>query len=115
MTRDFERELVLLFRAGTVENLDRVDHGEDFQRGGALRMRYVDRLAIGIDKRKSRVELVAKRMVRNQEPAGIVDHPTQFLEPVDSADVALESKRADMPQVGCYLHPAQKDHPFAAA
>ena len=68
--RDLERQQVFIFAAGAVERFDRVDQLENFLSGRALgRALYPDRLAVGIDERKARVEPVAERMVCDQNSA----------------------------------------------
>src|SRR5208282_4220645 len=88
--RDLEREPVFLFGAGAVEDFDRVDRAEDFELRRVLGMLRVDRFRVGIDEREARVELVAERMVRDQDSARVVGHAPELGELVDSADVALE-------------------------
>src|SRR6266851_9195642 len=45
---DLEREKILLFRAGAVERLDRVDHAKNLEPGGAIGMRRIDRLVVRV-------------------------------------------------------------------
>src|SRR5258708_37501394 len=99
MTRDFQREHVLVLSTGAVEHFDRVDHFENFELGGALGISRIDWLGVGIDEREARVELVSKRMIRDQNSALQIHDSPQFGELVDSADVTLEPERADMPHV----------------
>src|ERR1700682_5734099 len=100
MPRDLECEDVLVLAAGAVEHFDRIDHLEDFELGGAVGIARIDWLGVGIDKREARVELVAKRMIRDQNPAFEVHDSPEFGELVDSADITLEPERADMAHVG---------------
>src|SRR5271156_2262407 len=99
VTGDFEREQILVLAACAVEYFDRVDELEDFQLCRAVRIGRIDRLGVGIDERKARVELVAERMIRDQYPAFEIDHAPQFGQLVDSTDVALEPERADVAHV----------------
>ena len=110
MTRDFQREHVFVLAAGAVEHFDRIDQLEDSQLGRAVRVGWIDRLRVRVDKRKARVEFVAERMIRDQDPAFQIDHAPQFRQLVDSPDVPLEPERADVTHVGRHFHPAQKDH-----
>src|ERR1035437_4814429 len=96
MTRDLEREQILVLTARAVEHFDRIDHLEDFELGRAVRISWIDRLGIRVDERKARVEFVAERMIRDQYPALEVHHAPQFGELVDSSDVPIEPERADI-------------------
>src|SRR5579864_3310131 len=73
-------------------------------------MRRVDRLVVLVDEGEARVELVAKRMVRDHDAAEAVDHLAQFAQLVDAADVLVQAEDADVAHLGGHFHPAQAEH-----
>src|SRR5215469_2633105 len=115
MPRHPQREHILLLGAGAVQHLDRVDELEDCELGGAVGAVGIDRLAVRIDEGKARVELVAKRMVGDQDSARRIHHLAQLRELVDSTHVAIEAEHPDVPHVGGHLHAAQEHYPRLAA
>ena len=98
MTRDFQREHILVLAACSVEHFDRIDELEDSELGRAVRIRWIDRLRIRVDKRKARVEFVAERVIRDEDPAFEIDYAPQFRQLVDPAECESEPATSAIPR-----------------
>src|SRR6266853_3631347 len=89
--RYLQRKNILFFRTSAVQNFERVNKLKNLQCRCAIGMGGIDRLLIRIDERKLGIELVTKRMVRDQDAAELIGNPAKLAQLVDSADVPLQA------------------------